>query len=319
MSLLLSTMSIIYPFNYLSDSDFESLVNDVCQKILGTGTVRFSQGPDGGRDGRFEGTAENLPSSQDPWSGKFIIQAKHTTNPIASCSDSSFANTDINKEIKRLQKLKESEGVDNYLIVTNRKLSANREATLRAKITKETGIQNVTIFGCEELSGKVSLHTEILDKYQLLKLREPLRFFDKDLKSVIVTFKDDVGSVKSSDEIIQSLKNIDKEKKNELNSLSKDYFVHIQENSLSYFNEIEEFLSDPNNTSERDKYDATVLELQSKVIEKREEFSAFEEIINYLYDLLITKHEELQDASARKLVYVFLHYMYFHCDLGVKE
>jgi len=114
-------MSINYPFHYLSDSDSdsESLVNDVCQKILGTGAVRFSEGPDGARDGRFEGEDESLPSSQAPWSGKFIIQTKHTSNPIASCSNPAFANTELDKEVKRLNKLKISEGVDNYLIVVS--------------------------------------------------------------------------------------------------------------------------------------------------------------------------------------------------------
>lgn len=319
VGILFETMPITYPFHYLSDDDFECLVNDICQKILGTGTVRFSKGPDGGRDGRFDGTAEKLPSSQNPWSGKFIIQAKHTANPIASCSDSSFANTELNNETLRLQNLVKTEGVDNYLLFTNRKLPANQDVRLRQKITTNTHIQNVIIFGCEEISGKISLERVILDKYRLLMLKEPLRFFDKDLKSIIVTFKNDVTSLRSSAEIVQDLKNIDKDKKNELNKLSKEYFQHIQENSLSYFTQIETFLSDPSNTSVRDKYDATINELQSKVIEKRGDFAAFEEIINYLFDHLITIHEELQEPTARKLVYVFLHYMYFHCDLGVKE
>lgn len=46
--------------------------------------------------------------------------------------------------------------------------------------------------------------------------------------------------------------------------------------------------------------------------------SLFEEIINYLYDLLIERNEELQSPLTRKLVLIFLHYMYFY-HLGVKE
>ena len=318
-------MSIIYPFYHLSNAEFESLVNDVCHKILGTGAIRFSKGADGGRDGRFEGTAEKFPSSRSPWSGLFIVQAKHTIKPNGSCSDYDFEKKEVPKEIERLKKLTQKESIQNYIIFTNRKLAGNQEAKLRKKIVDETEIRNVSIIGIEDLSGKISLEKEVLEKYQLLLLKEPLRFFDKDLKSVILAFKSNLKELKTSEEIfkilknLKILKNIDKEKKNELNSLSKEYFQHIQESSLSYFKDIENFLSDPNNTDIRDQYDATVLELQSKILEKRNHFMAFEEIINYLYNILIDKHEELKEAKPRKLVYVFLHYMYFHCDIGVKE
>ncbi|PKO97408.1 MAG: hypothetical protein CVU12_00025 [Bacteroidetes bacterium HGW-Bacteroidetes-7] len=57
-------------------ADFERLVNSICQKISGTGVVEFSPGKDGGRDGKFTGTAQNFPSTKDSWSGKFIIRAK---------------------------------------------------------------------------------------------------------------------------------------------------------------------------------------------------------------------------------------------------
>lgn len=41
----------------LHASEFENLVNSICQKILGTGVISFSDGKDGGRDGKFTGTA----------------------------------------------------------------------------------------------------------------------------------------------------------------------------------------------------------------------------------------------------------------------
>jgi hypothetical protein len=59
----------------------------ICQEILGCGLIEFSKGKDGGRDGKFIGTANQFPSEKDTWNGKFIIQAKHTENAIATCSD----------------------------------------------------------------------------------------------------------------------------------------------------------------------------------------------------------------------------------------
>ena len=73
-----------YRLEMLSEDIFERLVNRICQNILGMGVITFAKGKDGGRDGRFTGKAEKFLSSGETWTGKFIIQAKHTNNPIAS-------------------------------------------------------------------------------------------------------------------------------------------------------------------------------------------------------------------------------------------
>ncbi len=70
-----------YHLHELSTQEFEALVIHICQKLLGNGTLNFSQGPDGGRDGKDEGTSNQYPSSASPWAGKFIIQAKKKTIP----------------------------------------------------------------------------------------------------------------------------------------------------------------------------------------------------------------------------------------------
>lgn len=120
-----------YRLENLSDDDFEKLVNTLCQKILGTGVVDFSKGRDGGRDGRFSGTANEYPSKVEPWNGRFIIQAKHTEDYKASCSDKPFYDNEssiVNKEVIKLNKLlQEGEVIDNYLIFTNRKETESRE------------------------------------------------------------------------------------------------------------------------------------------------------------------------------------------------
>jgi hypothetical protein len=87
-----------YHLHNLEDSQFENMVNTICQEILGTGVICFSQGKDGGRDGKFTGTAQKYPSLKGSWKGKFIIQSKHSNNPMASCTDKEFEAI-INKEI----------------------------------------------------------------------------------------------------------------------------------------------------------------------------------------------------------------------------
>ncbi len=46
-------MNIKYPLHYLDDKEFENLVTLICENILGTGTIVFSDGKDEGRDALF--------------------------------------------------------------------------------------------------------------------------------------------------------------------------------------------------------------------------------------------------------------------------
>ena len=45
-------MNLKYPLHNMNDDDFEKLSALICEKILGTGTIVFSKGKDGGRDER---------------------------------------------------------------------------------------------------------------------------------------------------------------------------------------------------------------------------------------------------------------------------
>src|SRR5690349_12565458 len=112
-----------YRLELLNSSVFENLVNTICQKLLGMGVISFAPGKDGGRDGKFNGVAQKYPSEADRWNGKFIIQSKHTLNPIASCSQKDFETEIIDQEIPKLIKLKSNDEIDHYLLFTNRKYS----------------------------------------------------------------------------------------------------------------------------------------------------------------------------------------------------
>jgi len=100
-----------YPLHYLKSQEFEDLSILICTKILGTATHPFSQGKDGGKDGRFRGKANCFPSEAQPWNGNIIIQAKHIAKENASCSDSDF-HTILQKEIPKIQTLKQNNELD---------------------------------------------------------------------------------------------------------------------------------------------------------------------------------------------------------------
>ena len=91
----------------------------------------------------------------------------------------------------------------------------------------------------------------------------------------------------------------------------------MKKESLVYFTSIESFLKDPANNEYRQYYENTVSDLQEKILIKRNEYFKFEEVLADLYDYAKDNSPELK--NKRKLIRVFLHYMYFNCDIGTVE
>ena len=293
------------------------MVIHICQKILGTGTVSFSEGPDGGRDGKFEGTSNQHPSAASPWKGKFIIQAKKANNPNSSCSDADFKTKVLDKEIQKILKLKQAGEVDNYLIFTNRKLSAEAHQQHTDYLKSQLGLANVSISGVEIITVWLDGNPAIVKACKLDKFRDPLRIHSDDIRDVIVAFYNDRKQVAAGFDSKYSFDYVSLEKKNELNSLSQEYFTYIKENSESSFNAITTFLKKPINKTYVDYYYNTVDEIKGKIVTRRNEFAAFEEIFEHLYDSILDRHPELRESRA--LINVFLHYMYCNCDIGKKK
>lgn len=308
-----------YRLYELSEDSFEHIVCQICRSILGMGTVSFSKGRDGGRDGRFEGTAQKYPSTASQWSGKFIIQAKHTTNPLASCSDNEFLvnqTSVVNKEIPRIKELFENSEVNNYLLFTNRKLTGTTDNDIRTKIIEETGVSNVGVIGLETLGAYFDADPELIRVCHLDQLIGPLRFHPEELREIIVAFHDQSVVKDVSDSGRFSFTYMKIEEKNELNRLSERFFSLIKQRSEPYFGELENFLQNPVNDELREQYYNIADEFNAKLTIRRDQFGAFEEIFEVLYDRVIEKVPALKDK--RRLINVFLHYMYCSCDIGEK-
>ena len=306
-----------YHLHELSTQDFEALIIHICQKILGVGTISFSEGPDGGRDGKFEGTSNQYPSAASPWTGKFIIQAKKTNNSNSSCSDADFKTKILDKEIPKIEKLRQKGEVDNYLIFTSRKLSAEAHKQQTDYLRTKLGILNVSIFGVGAITLWLNANPAIVKACNLEKFRDPLRIQSNDVRDVIAAFYNDREQVATEFDSKHSFDYVSLEKKNELNKLSEEYFKYIRENSESSFNAITAFLKKPINKQYADYYYNTIDELKGKIITRRGEFANFEEIFEHLYDAILDKHPELRESRA--LINVFLHYMYCNCDIGKKK
>lgn len=308
-----------YRLELLSEDKFENLINRICQEILGTGVISFSKGKDGGRDGKFTGTATMFPSKTSPWNGKIIIQAKHTDNPISSCSDSDFSKT-INSEIEKIKALKNAGDIDCYILFTNRKYTGILGEALLKKIQTETGIDNVTIIGKESLND-LYINKSIIKEFSLDLHHIPFDFSEEEIKNIIIEFKTQLPQIKQEIQVeVEKVKfdfdRIKIEEKNKKNNLSKEYFENsILNQSLQDFEKISSFLSDPRNDDLKEQYFDIATELRNVILIKRNNFAEFEEVFIYIYKKIC----DGEDIRGKRHIYTLLHYMYYECLIGIKN
>jgi hypothetical protein len=308
-----------FPYENLSDEEFEGLTIRICKEILGIGAKTFSPGPDGGKDSWFEGTAEKFPSTKKPWTGKFIIQAKHTGTLNASCADNDFSvnkTSILAKEIDRLNEIKTENPFDNYIIFTNRKLPGHTHPTIVTMLRHGLSIEHAEIIGREQINTYLIDFPFIANSFGMHRFLEPLRFYEKDLRDLIVLFAGQSRQVSAAAaEYITNLDLIDKDEKNALNNLGKEYFDFMLDHSTKHFSDIQNFLTDPRNDQYTRKYANTVSDLQAKIILERNRFTEFQMVIEHLVSFLVENNEE-KLIEQRQLVRVFIHFMYFNCDIG---
>jgi hypothetical protein len=317
-------MYVNYAFNLLSEGEFECLVVAICRKILGPAAHAFAKGPDGARDSSFEGTAQCYPSATSPWKGKMIIQAKHVDHPNYSCADSGFfegKSSVINHEINRLNQIKKDTGetFDCYLIFTNRKLTGGIYPKIIDRLKNGLNIQYADIIGVEDLTNYVNQYKELIKEFRLLRNYLPDRFYEEDIKNVILLFNNSNKDwINTSPTVDEDFDFVEKTKKNKLNNISEAYFADIRDYSLMYFDAIDNFLKDPRNAELHLDYLNTVSDLQGYILQNRDSYP-FEDILESIIKNIVGEKPQENIFHVRKLVRVFVHFMYWNCDIGRKK
>lgn len=307
---------MVYPLYNMNCDEFENLTVMICNHILGSATIPFAKGKDGGKDGKFIGRANKIPSEAAPWEGKIIIQAKHTTKINASCSDSSFETLLNNEVIPAINKRKADNDIDYYLLFTNRKLTGIQDSVIEKRINNATGIPSI-LMAEEKIQMLLSEYPDVIKKAELNRLLLPFEFDDTDLYEVIIFLKDKI----KSGEVINSTSSFaypGLEKKNELNMLSKSYFDAVIKKSMDDFEKIRYFLTDSINSDIADVYQDAANELNAKIILRRNQYYEFEQVLESCYDNIVRDNSEVL-YGRKTLVRILLHYMYCNCDIGLKE
>lgn len=303
----------------LSDDDFEDLCVKISVDWLGEGVTPFAPGPDGGRDGKFTGTANSFPSSSEPLNGKVVLQAKHAASPIASYSDKSFQRTLKNEEYPRIKKLVEDEMCEHYILFANRKLTGGAEKKIHGELMA-LGLHSAHIIGAERLNLELENKPNLASSLPNARDVQPFTFQPDDIVEVITAlhaYSD--GPIDEAFDSAQSFDTISiKSKKNPINGLSKEFYEQVIEaESMLHFGKIERFLKNPRNAELRELYHDSADELKQKLIIERDQFADFDRVFTFLYDKVQSQREALK--GKRRLVSILLHYMYCNCDIGVKS
>jgi len=301
------------------DTQFENLVVELCGDLLGSGMQGFAPGPDGGKDGRFVGTAVDYPSSAAPWSGTIIVQAKHTSALNAKVSDSDFsgeAKTSVlSVEIPRIKAMVDSKKIDHYMLFTNRKLGGVAQDTLLDRLESETGLkkERIAILGKEFLDSKLKRYVDAVRRAGIHATNAPLALSPDALANVILVLK---TFVKGEITVPLDLKREPFDVKNVRHRLSQEYVAEIL-SRLTDFNEIDEFLQHPLNDELKETYLEAVDEFNDWLLANRDQYPLFDDLLRWLVNMLYERDADL--SKNRRLTRTFVYYMYWSCDVGFKK
>jgi hypothetical protein len=306
-----------YRLYELNEDEFESLVVKICVRWFGPGVTPFAKGRDGGRDGRFHGTAATFPSARAPLKGHCVLQAKHVDAPNKSCSDHDFGRI-LKGEHGKITALIKEKICDHYVLFTNRKLTGGADHKL-LKALSALGLETAHIVGTERLHMSLEESAELRATLPNRNDPAPFRFNPDDLVEVIGALHDYAASGHTS--AFNSAKDFDtikiRTEKNKINGLSDAYYDEIIVNgSMPHFPRVEDFLKNPRNRDFAIQYHDAADELKQKILVHRAEFDTFDKVFAFMYEEIQQKRAALK--GKRRLVSILLHYMYFNCDIGSK-
>lgn len=307
-----------YRLHELSWQEFEHLCTQLCLSWLGEGFTPFAAGPDGGRDGKFEGEANCFPSEATPLVGKVVLQAKHTASPGASCSDPEFERL-LRGEEEKIVRLINAGLCQHYLVFTNRKYTGGTDEKL-IHMLKQLGLQSAHIVGEERLKAALDKSPTLREGLPNRLDVFPFRFQENDAALVVQAFHEFIDD-EAHLEVFDSARDFDSisiRQKNKLNGLTDNYYEYVVvPNYMPHFEHLRRFLENPRNSAIAGRYHDAADELKQKLIIEWESFKSFDDLLADLVSQIQNSSPILQ--GKRRLVSILIHYMYCNCDIGKKS
>lgn len=145
-----------YNLHRLGWTAFEDVCIQIMRVVLGETCTRFRPGRDGGRDGWFRGVAAGLLANQAQSVGAFVIQCKHTSMAHAPLDVS-----DLKSDIAQVRALAAAHPC-HYVLATNRQVTAQAEAKIRAAIEAIPGVGRCHLLAETWIEDTIDAHPRLL-------------------------------------------------------------------------------------------------------------------------------------------------------------
>jgi hypothetical protein len=188
---------------------------------------------------------------------------------------------------------------------------------IRNYIASECGIPASSIYVCgvEQLEVFLRTFPDVAEKADLDPVDSPLLVSPDDLAEVVQALarrKESVSTLLDDPPTAR----VTYEQKNALNNMSANYAKAQRKKYLKETAQIRAFLAAPENLELLRMYESVVDEFQLKIIAKRKDYQTFDEVMEYLVDLLFNRDPILRQHAHKRLTRAMLFYMYWNCDLG---
>jgi len=170
-----------YRLNALGWYNFERLVLTLLKVIIGPGVTSFAGSRDGGRDAKFEGSA-NYPSTRTLWSGYWVFQVKFLDyEEFTSNEARSRLQSEVCKEFKKIIE-RNRQKPDNYILITNISLTPDNRSDLTVLAIKCDYKGNYATIDGNEICEFLDIHPSIRQSHpQLLGLADLQLLINSDI------------------------------------------------------------------------------------------------------------------------------------------
>ncbi len=159
-----------YRLNSLGPMEFERLSQALLKEVIGSGTITFGQGRDGGREATYTGVAP-YPSDRENWAGEWIFQAKfHDTDLIGTDKARREIVRDLDTELDKIVNVQQR-ACDNYVLITNVPLSPTPETGTVDTINRTVvpryshAIKNIAVWGANDVNSLLEKYASVRTAY----------------------------------------------------------------------------------------------------------------------------------------------------------
>jgi hypothetical protein len=203
------------------------------------------------------------------------------------------------------------------MLFANRRLAGNADQNITSHISKECELPEASIYLCgiEGLELWLKQFPKVAELAELDPVDSPLIVSSEELAIVVEAFASHDAEMVELLEVPPGERTSYAEK-NQLNSMSAEYAKEQRRRYLKDTAQIRAFLAAPENLEILKSYEATVEEFQLKIIAKRKEYQNFDNVMNYLIDLLFQRDPVLRQTKHKRLTRALVFYMYWNCDIG---